>query len=199
MHWAKSYDFDARGGGEARRCETGTVTLIEPAPARDLPAPASALAAAAAGARLDADQAESLLRVDSTDFERLLELAASVRDEGLAAAGRPGVITYSRKAFLPLLPASFFLAKSLPLSAPAQGARRYLQGCLARLDEQLAGRDWLVGTRSVADPYLLVILRWAADLDIGLYGLEHLMHFARRMEDDPGVQAAIAAEEGVLA
>lgn len=104
-----------------------------------------------------------------------------------------------RKAFLPLLPASFFLAKSLPLSAPAQGARRYLQGCLARLDEQLAGRDWLVGTRSVADPYLLVILRWAADLDIGLYGLEHLMHFARRMEDDPGVQAAIAAEEGVLA
>nr|WP_274636895.1 7,8-didemethyl-8-hydroxy-5-deazariboflavin synthase CofG [Microbacterium bovistercoris] len=78
------------------------MTLIEPAPARDLPAPASALAAAAAGARLDADQAESLLQVDGTDFERLLELAASVRDEGLAAAGRPGAITYSRKAFVPL-------------------------------------------------------------------------------------------------
>lgn len=103
------------------------------------------------------------------------------------------------KAFLPLLPASFFLTRPLPLSAPAQGARRHLQGGLARLDEQLAGRDWLVGTRSIADPYLLVILRWAADLDIGLYGLEHLMRFARRMEDDPGVQAAIVAEEGVLA
>lgn len=103
------------------------------------------------------------------------------------------------KAFLPLLPASFFLDKALPPSAPARGTRRYLQHCLERLDEQLAGRDWLVGTRSVADPYLLVILRWAADLDIGLYGLEHLMRFARRMEDDPGVQAAIVAEEGVLA
>lgn len=103
------------------------------------------------------------------------------------------------KAFLPLLPASLFLDKALPPSVPTGGARRYLQGCLERLDEQLAARDWLVGTRSVADPYLLVILRWAADLDIGLYGLEHLMRFARRMEDDPGVQAAIFAEEGVLA
>jgi glutathione S-transferase len=103
------------------------------------------------------------------------------------------------KAFLPLLKASLFLEEEIPVGVPLYGARRYLRTCLERLDERLAGRDWLVGTRSVADPYLLVILRWAVGLDMGLCGLDHLMCFARRMEADPGVQAAILAEEGVLA
>jgi glutathione S-transferase len=103
------------------------------------------------------------------------------------------------KAFLPLLKASFFLEEEVPAGVPVYGARRYLRTCLERLDAQLAGHDWLVGTRSVADPYLLVILRWAVGLDVGLWGLDHLMRFARRMEADPGVQAAILAEEGVLA
>ena len=102
-------------------------------------------------------------------------------------------------AFLPLLRASLFLEEEIPAGVPVHGPRRYLRGCLERLDAQLAGRDWLVGTRSIADPYLLVILRWAVGLDMGLYGLDHLMHFARRMEADPGVQAAILAEEGALA
>ncbi|MFK2904092.1 glutathione S-transferase N-terminal domain-containing protein [Dyella ginsengisoli] len=103
------------------------------------------------------------------------------------------------KAFLPLLRASCFLEEEIPAGVPVYGARRYLRTCLERLDTRLAGRDWLVGRRSVADPYLLVILRWAVGLDMGLYGLDHLMRFARRMEADPGVQAAILAEEGVLA
>ncbi|WEG08333.1 7,8-didemethyl-8-hydroxy-5-deazariboflavin synthase CofG [Microbacterium horticulturae] len=64
--------------------------------------PARVLDAAARGARIDLDEAETLLHAEQADFERLLEVAASLRDEGLAAAGRPGVITYSRKAFLPL-------------------------------------------------------------------------------------------------
>ncbi len=103
------------------------------------------------------------------------------------------------KAFLPLLQASLFLEEEIPVGVTVHGPRRYLRTCLERLDAQLAGHDWLVGTRSVADPYLLVILRWAVGLDMGLCGLDHLMRFARRMEADPGVQAAILAEEGVLA
>ena len=35
-------------------------------------------------------------------FERMLELASSARDAGLAASGRAGVVTYSRKVFIPL-------------------------------------------------------------------------------------------------
>ena len=103
------------------------------------------------------------------------------------------------KAFLPIFNASLFLREETLAGVLAENARRHVHTYLERLDAQLAGRDWLAGTRSVADPYLLVILRWAVGLDIGLYGLSHLMRFARRMEADPGVRAAILAEEGVLA
>ncbi|MEZ3161907.1 7,8-didemethyl-8-hydroxy-5-deazariboflavin synthase CofG [Microbacterium sp. BWT-B31] len=54
------------------------------------------------GARLGVDDAIALLGARDDDLERMLRLAASVRDSGLAAAGRPGVITYSRKVFVPL-------------------------------------------------------------------------------------------------
>ena len=66
------------------------------------PAPAAALARAGAGERLDAADAEALLGVSGADFERLLELAGALRDAGLAASGRPGILTYSRKVFVPL-------------------------------------------------------------------------------------------------
>lgn len=55
---------------------------------------------ARSGAPLDADEALALLEAD--DLDALLAAAAAVRDEGLALAGRPGVLTYSRKVFVPL-------------------------------------------------------------------------------------------------
>jgi FO synthase len=61
-----------------------------------------ALRRARDGVTLDAVEAEVLL---SARDERLVDLCASaarVRDSGLAAAGRPGVVTYSRKVFIPL-------------------------------------------------------------------------------------------------
>ncbi|HET8927523.1 MAG TPA: 7,8-didemethyl-8-hydroxy-5-deazariboflavin synthase CofG, partial [Microbacterium sp.] len=63
---------------------------------------AEALARAAAGERLDAGDAHALLTAEGEDVERMLVLAAAARDEGLRLAGRPGVITYSRKVFVPL-------------------------------------------------------------------------------------------------
>src|SRR4051794_4537160 len=61
-----------------------------------------ALARAAAGKSIDADEAEVLLRVRGADLDELCATAAKVRDAGLEAAGRPGVVTYSRKVFIPL-------------------------------------------------------------------------------------------------
>jgi len=61
-----------------------------------------ALARARAGDRLDAVDAEALLAADGDALERLLDLAGELRDAGLAASGRPGVLTYSRKVFVPL-------------------------------------------------------------------------------------------------
>jgi FO synthase len=61
-----------------------------------------ALARAAAGKPLDLDEATVLLAARGGHLRRLCEAAARVRDAGLAAAGRPGVVTYSRKVFIPL-------------------------------------------------------------------------------------------------
>lgn len=67
---------------------------------------ADALRSAEAGATLEPDQAEVLLAArglgPGEPLDRLLRLASAVRDAGLAAAGRPGVVTYSRKVFVPL-------------------------------------------------------------------------------------------------
>lgn len=87
------------------RCKTGSVTLLESAPSRDAETLARidrALHRAASRARLDAADAEALLSSGGAELDRLLDLAATVRDAGLEAAGRPGVITYSRKVFVPL-------------------------------------------------------------------------------------------------
>ena len=49
-----------------------------------------------------ADEAEILLHATGSARERLLDFASKLRDEGLERAGRPGVITFSKKVFLPI-------------------------------------------------------------------------------------------------
>ena len=101
------------------------------------------------------------------------------------------------KAFRPI----FFPGRYLPddslaarLAATARGhVREYLQ----RLDAQLEGREWLTGTRSIADAYLFVMLRWAIGTKVGLQGLDRLTGFVRRMHADEGVHAALVMEEGL--
>ncbi|KUP96235.1 FO synthase [Thermobifida cellulosilytica TB100] len=61
-----------------------------------------ALARVRDGKPLDLTEAEVLLHARGDDLEALLDHASRIRDAGLAAAGRPGVITYSRKVFIPL-------------------------------------------------------------------------------------------------
>ncbi|MGH3749258.1 MAG: radical SAM protein, partial [Micromonosporaceae bacterium] len=61
-----------------------------------------ALRRAGDGRSLNADEAAVLLAARGGALETLCEAAARVRDAGLAAAGRSGVITYSRKVFVPL-------------------------------------------------------------------------------------------------
>jgi FO synthase len=61
-----------------------------------------AIARADAGKSLDVDEAEILLSARGADLDRVCAVAARIRDAGLQAAGRPGVVTYSRKVFIPL-------------------------------------------------------------------------------------------------
>jgi FO synthase len=61
-----------------------------------------ALARAERGAALDLDETTVLLAARGEDLQRLTAVAARVRDAGLAGAGRPGVVTYSPKVFIPV-------------------------------------------------------------------------------------------------
>ncbi len=61
-----------------------------------------ALVRAERGAALDLDEATALLAARGDDLDRLTAVAARVRDAGLEGAGRPGVVTYSPKVFIPV-------------------------------------------------------------------------------------------------
>ncbi|KQZ05824.1 2-phospho-L-lactate guanylyltransferase [Microbacterium sp. Root53] len=80
------------------------MTLLDPPPVAgsDASALAAALGRAEHSARIDAADAEALLGATDEALDRLLAAAARVRDAGLERIGRPGVMTYSRKVFIPL-------------------------------------------------------------------------------------------------
>jgi FO synthase len=61
-----------------------------------------ALRRARDGATIDATEAVVLLGARGDDLDELMTAAGRVRDAGLRDAGRPGVVTYSRKVFIPL-------------------------------------------------------------------------------------------------
>jgi glutathione S-transferase len=102
-------------------------------------------------------------------------------------------------AFKPIFSPMRFLADETLSARIADTARLNVSQHLARLDAQLEGRDWLTGDRSVADPYLFVMLRWAIAQRIGMRGLENLSRFVKRMGSDAGVRAATESEEGLAA
>ncbi|HEX5493359.1 MAG TPA: bifunctional FO biosynthesis protein CofGH [Mycobacteriales bacterium] len=78
---------------------------VEPAAADARPTGSAlrrALRRARDGVPLDVTEAAVLMAARGEQLADLMRSAARVRDAGLAAAGRPGMITYSRKVFIPL-------------------------------------------------------------------------------------------------
>ncbi|WP_436702389.1 7,8-didemethyl-8-hydroxy-5-deazariboflavin synthase CofG, partial [Nocardioides sp. BYT-33-1] len=61
-----------------------------------------ALVRAERGVALDVGEAAALLAATGGELDRLCVAAARVRDAGLVAAGRPGVVTFSPKVFVPV-------------------------------------------------------------------------------------------------
>ena len=97
-------------------------------------------------------------------------------------------------AFKPLFGATAYLGDEAMIDKSKDAARQQLRTWFERLDGQLEGRDWLTGSRSVADPYLFVTLRWTHAVKVDLSGLANLAAFERRMRADPGVQRALKAQ-----
>jgi FO synthase len=61
-----------------------------------------ALHRAADGRALDTEEAAVLLSARGPALDELVRIAGGIRDAGLVDAGRPGVVTYSKKVFIPL-------------------------------------------------------------------------------------------------
>jgi glutathione S-transferase len=101
-------------------------------------------------------------------------------------------------AFRPIVAPRRYLSDPAHASAIADTARVHVRAHLGRLDRQLQGREWLAEQRSVADPYLFVMLRWVRRLNVGSDGLASLSRFTERMYADDAVRKAILAEEDVI-
>lgn len=97
-------------------------------------------------------------------------------------------------AFKPLFGATAWLEDATLVEQSKTLARATLRTLFERVDAGLAGRDWIAGPRSVADPYLFVELRWAKAQHVDLSGLGNLERFFNAMLADPGVQRAMAQE-----
>jgi FO synthase len=125
-----------------------------------------ALRRARDGVTLDVTEAAVLLAARDRQLDELLDIAGRVRDAGLVDAGRPGVVTYSRKVFIPLtrlcrdrchyctfatvphkLPAAF-LERDEVLEIARQGAAAGCKEALFTLGDRPeerwpAAREWL--------------------------------------------------------
>jgi glutathione S-transferase len=101
-------------------------------------------------------------------------------------------------AFKPLFKPSRFHPDPSLSGVIADTARTHVREYLERLDARLQDREWLTEERSIADPYLFVLLRWTVKLKIDSSGLDNLSRFLARMYTDAGVRAAVIAEEGSI-
>ena len=97
-------------------------------------------------------------------------------------------------SFHPLFGSTSYLEDPALIDLSKDAARTKLRGLFERVDAQLAGRDWVTGSRSIADPYLFVVTRWAKANKIDLTGFANLERFFNAMLADPGVQRALKQE-----
>ncbi len=99
------------------------------------------------------------------------------------------------KNFSPLFSPAAFVDGEAARESLKEKAIGRLRKQFEILDAQLGSGTWLVDNqRSVADPYLYVVLTWARAMQMDLTGLDNLARFITHMEADAGVQAALKAE-----
>ncbi len=97
-------------------------------------------------------------------------------------------------AYKPLFGTTAYLEDKAAIEKTQQQARTELRAYFERLDQQLQGRDWIAGTRSIADAYLFVLLLWSHIVKVDLTGLDHLKRFEQRMRADASVKRALSAQ-----
>ena len=73
--------------------------------------------------------------------------------------------------------------------------RQALRGRFEWVEQQLAGKDYLMGEQfTVADAYLFTVSGWGKHVGLDLSDLPHLQAYLARVGSRPAVQAALRAE-----
>ncbi|MGO2658333.1 7,8-didemethyl-8-hydroxy-5-deazariboflavin synthase CofG [Mycetocola reblochoni] len=190
------------------------------APARPAsPAPASAhderLASLTAPERLDACRnalgriedgiadgivpsradALALLHARGGELARLLAAASAIRDAGLARRGRPGVITYSRKVFIPVTTlcrdrCHYCVFVDTPGGLRRQGISPYLSGdevvAIAAAGAELGCREALFTLGDRPEDRWPVARQWLAEHGFGST-VDYLRHLGERVLAETGL------------
>lgn len=98
-------------------------------------------------------------------------------------------------SFYPIFMPQRYTTDTTGRDATQEAGRKLVRKRLTLLDEQLNGREWVLGKRSVIDAYAFPMLRWAADLlPEGLGTWPNVMALHDRMAADPAVQRVLARE-----
>ncbi|MGH8112099.1 MAG: glutathione S-transferase family protein [Rhodanobacteraceae bacterium] len=132
-------------------------------------------------------------------------LADTYKDAKLGGDGTPknraeinrwlGVINSDmHPAYKPLFGTTVYLEDKAAVEKTKSHARKELRAYFERLNQQLEGHEWIAGTRSIADPYLFVLLLWSHIVKVDLTGLDNLKKFEQRMRADAGVKKALKAQ-----
>ncbi len=90
-------------------------------------------------------------------------------------------------------PARWVEGETAQANLAANATARLLE-MFAIVNKRLENREWLSEARSVADAYLFVVMRWAAGKKIDLSQMSNLQAHFKRMQQDPAVVSALAAE-----
>jgi len=98
--------------------------------------------------------------------------------------------------FKPLFGTTAYLGDETSIEKTKANARTKLRHLFEIVDADLAGKDWVTGTRSIADPLLYAITRWTKNkgVDVNISDLSNLSHFMTNMDSDAGVQKALQDE-----
>ncbi len=97
-------------------------------------------------------------------------------------------------AFKPLFGSTAYLGDAKVIEQTKINATQAVVRMLTQVNAHLEKQDYLASTRSPADAYLYVILRWVKSLAIDVSTLKALHAFVQRMEADSGVQKALTME-----
>ena len=97
-------------------------------------------------------------------------------------------------AFKPLFGATAYLDDDVTIEKTKAHAKQAVRRLFEFVNGRLSGRDWVADTRSTADAYLFVMIRWAHAVGIDISDLAEVARFFARMNRDAGVIRALKAE-----